>query len=229
MPMDLLDGLTLAAVCERDDPRDAFISNDYQHFNDLPKGAVIGTSSLRRQCQVKLHRPDLSIATLRGNVGTRLRKLDEGHYDAIILAAAGLKRLNLENRIGHYFSPEQILPAAGQGAMGIECSRENKKLIEMLKNIQHLPSRICIDAERAMNRYLQGGCQLPYAAYATLDQQEIKLTGLVGDLENNTAVKVEMTGNAEQSEKLGIRVAEKLLQKGAHKIIQNFYKHYETD
>jgi hydroxymethylbilane synthase len=181
VPVDFPEGLGLEIICEREDPRDAFVSNHFTNLAELPKGAVVGTSSLRRQCQIRAMRPDLIIKDLRGNVGTRLAKLDSSDYDAIILAAAGLIRLKLISRIASYISPEASLPANGQGAVGIECRTDDARVKALLAPLEHLETRYRVVAERAMNTRLEGGCQVPIGAYAEIDGDELTLRGLVGN------------------------------------------------
>lgn len=181
VPVDFPDGLGLVTICEREDPRDAFVSNTYAKIEDLPSGAIVGTCSLRRQCQLKAARPDLVIKELRGNVGTRLSKLDAGEYDAIILAAAGLKRLELESRIRSFIEPEQSLPAVGQGAVGIECRVNDQRVRALLAPLNHADTADRVRCERAMNLTLQGGCQVPIGSYALLEGDTIWLRALVGN------------------------------------------------
>lgn len=220
LPVTLPDHLTLAAVCEREDPRDALISNQFASLNDLPQGATVGTSSSRRTCQLHAARPDLKIENLRGNVNTRLNRLDAGLYDAIILAAAGLKRLGAANRIRAYFDPEIWIPAVGQGVIGIECHQDNMPVINLLTALNHLPTQNCIIAERSMNIELNGGCQLPIAGYATLQAEQLTIRGLVGDLENQALIKSEASGNAEDAAKIGAELAHQLLVAGARPLLQ---------
>jgi hydroxymethylbilane synthase len=210
MPVALPDRLILASLCQREDPRDAFISPHFACLEDLPPGAIVGTSSSRRTCQLKARRPDLHVENLRGNVGTRLNKLDKGHYDAIILAAAGLKRLDQALRIRTYFDPEEWIPAVGQGAIGIECHENNHLALELLAPLEHPPTRICISAERAMNLALNGGCQLPIGAYATLSDEELTVRGIIGNLSDNTLSRAKVVGASTAAEHLGKVLAEKL-------------------
>lgn len=223
VPMEFPEGLGLAVICERDDPRDAFVSNRYQMLEDLPKSAVVGTSSLRRQAQLLAIRPDLDILFLRGNVNTRLAKLDAGEYDAIILAAAGLKRLNFEERIASYLQPEQCLPAGGQGAVGIEYRVNDNETLALIEPLHHLPSAQCVLAERAMNHHLEGGCQVPIGCYATLDDNTISLTGLVADPDGSEILKAEINGSVDDAEMLGVSLAKKLIALGAKRILDAVY------
>lgn len=219
VPMEFPTGLGLAVICEREDPADAFVSNDHSSFDDLPANARVGTSSFRRQCQIRQWRPDLEIADLRGNVGTRLGKLDAGDYDAIILAAAGLIRLDSADRIRHRLSYEQCLPAGGQGAVGIECRTEDLDTLKAIDCMHHQPTATRIVAERAVNARLNGGCQVPIASFAELNDEEIYLRALVGDVEGTNIIRSELSGDSHQAEQLGITVAEDLLSQGAAEIL----------
>jgi hydroxymethylbilane synthase len=223
VPVEFPEGLGLTVICEREDPRDAFVSNQYPGLEALPAGAVVGTASLRRECQIRARRPDLVVKTLRGNVQTRLRKLDEGEYDAIILAAAGLKRLELEDRITGLLSPEESLPANGQGAVGIECRLDDAELLALLTPLDHAPTRLRVLAERAMNQGLQGGCQVPIGAYAELEDDKLWLRGLVGKPDGSQMIFDEITGLASQGEALGAELAKRLLARGADKILDEVY------
>ncbi|HGF7479241.1 TPA: hydroxymethylbilane synthase [Vibrio mimicus] len=227
VPVDFPQGLGLVTICEREDPRDAFVSNTYAKIEDLPSGAVVGTCSLRRQCQLKAARPDLVIKELRGNVGTRLSKLDAGEYDAIILAAAGLKRLGLESRIRNFIEPEQSLPAVGQGAVGIECRLDDQRVREMLAPLNHTDTADRVRCERAMNLTLQGGCQVPIGSYALLDGDEIWLRALVGEPDGSQIVRGEIRGPRSEAEQLGITLAEQLLGQGAKEILERLYCEHE--
>lgn len=218
MPAHLSNKFTIAAICKREDPLDVLIANHYTNFNELPLNAVIGTSSSRRGGQLKRLRPDLQIETLRGNVNTRLQKLDENKFAAIILAAAGIKRLGLEQKIKYTFSPEEILPAVGQGALGIECLSDNSEIIKIISPLNDYATQICIQAERAMNAYLNGGCQLPTAGYAIIQNEQVFLRGLVAD-GNGKIIYAEHKGDKQQAELIGKQVAEALILKGAHEII----------
>ena len=223
VPVELPEGLHLAVICPREDPRDAFISNAYTLFEDLPKGARLGTSSLRRQCQLAAQRPDLNIIDLRGNVNTRLQKLDNGDYDAIILAAAGLKRLGMEDRITQTLSPEVSLPAIGQGAVGIECRQNDDWVNELLAPLNDRDTATRVRAERALNHRLQGGCQVPIAGYAELSHGVILLRGLVGTVDGSEIIHGEIAGQPEDAEYLGRVLAEDLLSRGADEILENLY------
>ena len=223
VPMTFPEGLGLAVICEREDPRDAFVSNNYHSLEDLPKGAVVGTSSLRRQCQLMAKYPHLEVKSLRGNVGTRLSKLDNGEYDAIILASAGLIRLGLKERIRSYISVEQSLPAAGQGAVGIETRVNDERVLNYIAKLNHNSTACCVMAERAMNTRLQGGCQVPIGGYATLEGDELTLNALVGALDGSQIIRASAKGDKQEAEQLGILVAEKLLSQGADKILAAVY------
>ncbi|MBH0021906.1 hydroxymethylbilane synthase [Pseudoalteromonas sp. SWXJ133] len=224
VPVEFPEGLELYTICEREDPRDAFVSNNFANLNELPQGAIVGTSSLRRQCQIKALRPDLDIRDLRGNVNTRLGKLDDGQYDAIILAAAGLIRLEMESRIADYIEPEVSLPANGQGAVGIECRIDDEVTKALLAPLEHTQTRIRVNAERAMNRHLEGGCQVPIGAYALVDGEQVHLRGLVGAVDGSEILRDEVTGHVNDAEKLGIELAKKLLAQGADKILAEVYR-----
>ena len=223
VPVELPEGLHLSVICPREDPRDAFVSNDYASFESLPKGARLGTSSLRRQCQLAAQRPDLNIIDLRGNVNTRLQKLDAGDYDAIILAAAGLKRLGMQDRITETLSPEISLPAIGQGAVGIECRVDDDWVNELLAPLNDRDTAIRVRAERALNHRLQGGCQVPIAGYAELAHGVILLRGLVGTVDGSKIIHGEIAGQPEDAEYLGRVLAEDLLARGADEILESLY------
>lgn len=223
VPMQFPEGLGLAVICQREDPRDAFVSHSYRTFAELPQGAVVGTSSLRRQCQLKALRPDLNIRSLRGNVGTRLSKLDNGDYDAIILASAGLIRLGLADRIASFIDVKQSLPAAGQGAVGIECRTNDMQVQALLAPLADAETTYCVRAERAMNNHLQGGCQVPIGGYAVLQQGQLYLRALVGDIDGSRIIRAEGKSAVENAEVLGVKIAEQLLAQGADKILQAIY------
>ncbi|KFX01386.1 porphobilinogen deaminase [Pectobacterium betavasculorum] len=224
VPVEFPDGLGLTTICERDDPRDAFVSNRYDSLDQLPEGSSVGTSSLRRQCQLRARRPDLVIRDLRGNVGTRLSKLDNGEYDAIILAVAGLKRLGLEERIRCALSPEASLPAVGQGAIGIECRLDDDRVRQLLAPLNHTDTAARVLAERAMNVRLEGGCQVPIGSYAELEGDTLWLRALVGAPDGSKMIVGERKGNVSDAEKIGIALAEELLAKGASAILQAVYQ-----
>ncbi|BFM49405.1 hydroxymethylbilane synthase [Marinomonas sp. THO17] len=223
VPMAFPEGLDLAVICEREEPTDAFVSNQYQQLDELPAGAIVGTSSLRRSCQLKMQRPDLLIKDLRGNVNTRLRKLDEGEYDAIILATAGLIRLDMPHRIAQKIPTEVSLPAGGQGAMGIECRNDDQATIKMLMPLQHEETALRVTAERALNKRLNGGCQAPIACFAVLEGMELWLRGLVGSPDGKHMIQSEIRGPKKEAKQLGITLAETLLEKGADKILADIY------
>jgi hydroxymethylbilane synthase len=218
VPMDLMPGHVLAATPERADPRDAFVSNSYPNIDALPAGARVGTSSLRRESQLRSRRPDLAIQPLRGNVPTRLRKLDDGHYDAIILAAAGLKRLGLETRITSLLTTDESLPAAGQGALGIECRASREDLVRLLAPLNHTPTAFCVRAERAVARTLAGSCNVPLAAYAEISGNGMRLRGYVGTPDGSRVARAELEREGDP-EALGIAVAQCLRQAGAEEIL----------
>lgn len=221
VPMNLPNGLALPVMCEREDPRDAFVSNHYASLDELPKNAMIGTSSLRRQSQILALRADLKTAFLRGNVNTRLAKLDDEEYAAIILAVAGLKRLGVTDRIRSYLSLEQSLPAAGQGVMGIECRENDERVKAFISPLNHIDSFTCVTAERAMCRYLNGSCQTPIGAYAELNQNNLRLRGLTATPDGTTILRAEATGVFDAADALGVRVAQDLLQQGAQEILDS--------
>jgi len=223
VPMFFPEGLQLAVICPREDFRDAFVSNKYASFNDLPQGAVVGSSSLRRQCQLKTLRPDLEIKNLRGNVNTRLRKLDDGEYDAIILAAAGLIRLDMADRITDFIDTETSLPAGGQGVAGIECRVNDGETHALLQVLNHHETALCVSAERAMNTRLNGGCQVPIACLAELEDNAgeawLTVRGLVGEPDGSRIIRSEKSGPASQGIALGEAVADALLAQGAGTIL----------
>lgn len=223
VPVEFPEGLELFTICEREDPRDAFVSNRFDSLAALPEGAIVGTSSLRRQCQIRAMRPDLDIRDLRGNVNTRLAKLDAGEYDAIILAAAGLIRLEMRERITAFIEPETSLPANGQGAVGIECRTDDARTKALLAPLEHSATRVRVNAERAMNRRLEGGCQVPIGAYALLDAGQVWLRGLVGSLDGTQLLTADIKGAAADAEQLGVQLAEQLLALGADKILAEVY------
>jgi hydroxymethylbilane synthase len=224
MPVEFPEGLTLHTICEREDPRDAFVSNNFANIDELPQGAIVGTSSLRRQCQIRSSRPDLKIHDLRGNVNTRLAKLDSGQYDAIILAAAGLIRLEMKDRIRAYIEPEVSLPANGQGAVGIECRTDDEAIKVLLAPLEHSETRIRVNAERAMNRHLEGGCQVPIGAYALVNGDQVHLRGLVGAIDGSEILRDEVSGHVNDAEKLGVELAKMLLAQGADRILAEVYR-----
>ena len=223
VPMDFPEGLGLYCICEREDPRDAFVSNTYASLDQLPAGSVVGTSSLRRQAQLLAHRPDLKIQFLRGNVNTRLAKLDAGDYDAIILAAAGLIRLGFEARIRASISVEDSLPAGGQGAVGIECRTGDSEIHALLAPLHHHDTAVRVSAERALNKRLNGGCQVPIACYAVLEGGQLWLRGLVGQPDGGLLLSAQGRAPASEAERLGVEVAEALLAQGAGAILQAVY------
>ena len=219
VPMNLPDGFSLAAIGEREDPRDAFVSNNFSGLEDLPSGSVVGTSSLRRQSQLKARFPHLEVASLRGNVHTRLRKLDEGQYSAIILAAAGLKRLGLEDRITSLISTGHSIPAVGQGALGIEINAAREDLLKVLAPLAHPETAACVIAERALSRALAGSCQVPIGAFAEMHGQEIHMVGFVSSIDGTQMVRDEVRGPATQPESLGLALADRLIALGAQPIL----------
>ena len=223
VPMDFPEGLGLFCICEREDPRDAFVSNTFASLDELPAGSVVGTSSLRRQAQLLALRPDLKIHFLRGNVNTRLAKLDAGEYDAIILAAAGLIRLGFGARIRASISVEASLPAGGQGAVGIECRSADAEIHALLAPLHHRETALRVTAERALNKHLNGGCQVPIACYALLEDEQLWLRGLVGQPDGGLLLRAEGRAPAADAEALGVQVAEALLAQGASAILAAVY------
>ncbi|MHA7844833.1 hydroxymethylbilane synthase [Serratia sp. D1N4] len=224
VPVAFPEGLGLVTICERDDPRDAFVSNRFASLDQLPLGSIVGTSSLRRQCQLRERRPDLIVRDLRGNVGTRLAKLDNGDYDAIILAVAGLKRLGLEQRIRCPLSAEESLPAVGQGAVGVECRLDDDVTRALLAPLNHRATEIRVRAERAMNTRLEGGCQVPIGSYAELEDDQLWLRALVGAPDGSKMVRGERRGPAALAEQMGVELAEELLAAGAREILHDVYQ-----
>jgi len=216
------EGLEISTICEREDPRDVLISIKYNNMASLPSGASIGTSSLRRQCQLRALRSDLKIKTLRGNVNTRLNHLSEGRYDAIVLAAAGIKRLHLEHHIREYFSVQHLLPAAGQAALGIECRREDIELKTLLQVLSDPVTQACLEAERALTHQLGGNCQTPIAAFCEVSEGQLSLRGLVGTPEGDIILHCHEKGNIEDPETLGTHAGQALLKQGAGEILKSF-------
>ena len=223
VPVDFPEGLHLAAILMREDPTDAFVSNHYSMLNELPTYARIGTSSLRRQCQIKEKFPNAEVIPLRGNVNTRLSKLDAGDYDAIILASAGLKRLGMAERITQSLDTSVSLPAIGQGAIGIECRVEDLEINEILQTLHDTETGLCVSAERAMNARLNGGCQVPIAGFAQVQGGQIAMRGLVGNPDGSVLYRAERTGGLDQGESIGQLIAEDLLAQGADKILQALF------
>ncbi|MDT0627963.1 hydroxymethylbilane synthase [Alteromonas sp. W364] len=219
VPVAFPEGFGLHAICERENPFDAFVSNHYDNIEALPLGAVVGTSSLRRQCQIRAFRSDLVIKDLRGNVNTRLAKLDEGQYDAIILASAGLIRLGMRERIKQEIDTGVSLPAVGQGAVGIECRNDDAELISLLQALNDSQTAARVLAERAMNARLEGGCQVPIGSYAVLSNDTLTLRGLVGTPDGTTILKASAEGQLADAENIGTEVANKLLEQGAREIL----------
>ena len=219
VPMNMPEGFVLAAIAEREDPRDAFISNQYASLSELPPGGVVGTSSLRRESQLRAHFPHLQVQPLRGNVQTRLRKLDEGQFAAIILAAAGLKRLGLADRITALLSPELSLPAVGQGALGIECRADRADLIKLVQPLHHPETAQCVEAERAMSRALGGSCQVPLGGFAEITAGVLRLRGFVASPDGTRMISNELSGGPETGAGLGAQLARNLKEQGAAEIL----------
>lgn len=225
VPTDLPSGLHLAAICKREDPRDALIAqrSDIKGIGDLPKGAVVGTSSLRRSCQLLNIRPDLRIVQLRGNLDTRLRKLEEGQFDVVILAVAGIKRLGFERMITGILPIDISLPAVGQGAIGIECRRDDEFINNLISPLNDPETSVCVLAERAFLKKLEGGCQVPIAAYARIEGGSLVIDGLVGSLSGNRLIRGHIEGRKEEWEELGTKLAEDILSRGAKEILNEVY------
>lgn len=225
VPAELPAGLRIEAILAREDPRDAFVCNAFASLDELPRGARVGTSSLRRRCQLAQLRPDLQIFDLRGNVNTRLEKLDREEFDAIILACAGLRRLQLAERIRLPLEPEVMLPAVGQGAIGIECRSDDLRVRELLAPLNDPKTHVRVVAERAMNHRLEGGCQVPIAAHAELGHGVIVLRGLVGRPDGTEIVHGVISGRPDNAQELGLVLAEDLLSRGADTILRSLYEH----
>lgn len=223
VPMELPDGFALPVILARADPRDAWVSNHFASLAEVPLGGRVGTSSLRRSVQIKARRPDLEVLSLRGNVQTRLAKLDADHFDGILLAAAGLERLQLDTRIREKVAPELSLPAVGQGAIGIECRRDDAHLMQLLAPLNDADSWDRVSAERAMNRHLHGGCQVPIGGYAELDGAQIWLRGLVASEDGKQVLRAEARAPRSAAQRLGVEVAEALLAQGAGAILAAVY------
>ena len=219
VPMNLPEGFAMAATGEREDPRDAFVSNNFKALEDLPHGSIVGTSSLRRQSQIQARFPNLKIESLRGNVQTRLRKLDEGQYAAIILAAAGLIRLGLGNRIRQFISPVLSIPAVGQGALGIEINASRTDLIDILAPLNHIDTQLCVEAERGFSRALAGSCTVPLGAYAVRNGNNINMTGFVASVDGKQILREKASGSINNAEAIGKTLAAKLVMRGADKIL----------
>lgn len=219
VPMNLPEGFAMAATGKREDPRDAFVSNNFAGLEDLPHGSIVGTSSLRRQSQLQARFPHLKIESLRGNVQTRLRKLDEGQYAAIILAAAGLIRLGLGDRIRQLIAPQDSIPAVGQGALGIEINASRTDLLEVLAPLNHIDTQLCVEAERGMSRALAGSCTVPLGAYAVREGDEISITGFVASVDGKQMLRETVRGSINNAEAVGKALANQLIAKGADKIL----------
>lgn len=222
VPMALPPGLILPVIGEREDPRDVFVSNQYATLSQCPQNALIGTSSLRRKTQLYALRSDLTIRDLRGNIQTRLKKLDAGEYDAIILAGAGLKRMQLASRIKSYLSIADCLPSAGQGALGIECRADDEKIKDLIAPLRHPETSDCVLAERAVCRQLNGGCKVPIGAYADIHRGVLTIRGIVANHDGTKILRAHLSGEPQQAESLGTRVAVMLQQQGADRILREF-------
>jgi hydroxymethylbilane synthase len=224
VPVEFPEGLHLAVILNREDPTDAFVSNQYHSLSDLPSNARIGTSSLRRTCQIKEKFPNAEILSLRGNVNTRLAKLDAGEYDAIILASAGLKRLGFADRIAAQLTPEESLPAMGQGAIGIECRVDDAEIHDYLKVLHDESTSIRVSAERAMNARLNGGCQVPIGGFAEIINGRLFMRGLVGSPDGSVLYRAEAESALDRAEQLGQKIADDLLAQGADCILRELYQ-----
>ena len=224
VPMELPPGLILPVICKREEPRDVFVSNTYASIMQLPHGARVGTASLRRQTQIRALRSDLELVDLRGNINTRLKKLDQGEFDGIILAAAGLKRMGFGDRIRTYLSIDESLPSAGQGALGLECREGDEAVINLIAPLADKKTTVCVLAERALCRKLNGGCQIPLASYAEYHHDTVTLRGLVANGDGTRILRARREDGADHAESLGLRVAEELLQQGAEKILREFHE-----
>lgn len=227
VPMELPEGFVLAAVCTREDPRDAFVSPKYERLEDLPDGAKVGTASLRRELMIRSRFPKLNVASIRGNVGTRLSKLDRGDFDALVMAGAGLKRLSLSDRIRHFIEPAESLPSPGQGALGIEVRADNKAILEALQFLNDTETRACTMAERAVSRALGGSCQVPLAAYCIVDKGELWLRAHVGDHRTGECIRTEARGAFADPEGLAATVVALLEKQGARALLEKVLR--ETD
>lgn len=224
VPNTLPDNLSIAAITEREDPRDVLISKKNTPLKNLPQGACVGTSSLRRQAQLLKFRPDLQIIPLRGNVGTRIDKLENHDFDAIVLAAAGVKRLNMEHKITEYIDTDICLPATGQGALGLETRTDDTDILRFIKDFDHHKTHIAVAAERVVLNKLQGGCQIPIGAYGEINEEKIKLAAIVASIDGKQFIKESNITSVDNAEQLGLEIAEKLLSNGADKIIQETLK-----
>ena len=222
VPMDLPPGLILPVIGKREEPRDAFVSEKYKSFGDMPRGATVGTSSLRRQTQLRALRSDIEMQHLRGNINTRLKRLDQGDFDAIILAAAGLKRMDFTQRIRSYLSPEESLPAAGQGALGIECREDDLAIQQLIAPLNDVITNACVTAERALCRRIGGGCKVPVAAFAQIHHDILLLRGLVANGAGTKILRARLEGTPAHADSIGTRVGEELLQQGAEKMLREF-------
>lgn len=224
VPSELPEGLELGVFPEREDPRDAFVSVKYEVIDDLPEGSRVGTSSLRRGAQLLNLHPGLELVPVRGNVDTRLRKLESGEFDAIVLASAGLRRLGLEKRISQILPTHQMLPAVAQGALGLEMRNDNDALLQVLSFLNHGPTEVTVRAERAFLKELEGGCQVPIAGHACLEGGDLVLNGMVAELDGARLIRDEISGDKERAEEMGMELARRLLQQGADRILARVYE-----
>ncbi len=224
VPTELPEGLHVPIVPVREIPEDAFVSGKYRSLDELPQGSTVGTSSLRRKAQLAALRPDLEITDLRGNLQTRLKKMEDGLYDAIILAGAGLQRMGMQDRIRTLFTPEQMLPAIGQGALGVELRKSDTRLFDMLQALHDWTTAVAVAAERAFLLRLEGGCQVPIGAHATVKDQQVSLTGLIASLDGTTLLKETVAGPTSKAAELGTKLAESLLLQGGKAILEEVYR-----
>ena len=224
VPTEFPQGLALRCITEREDPRDAALTHKGENIFELPQGSKVGTSSLRRRAQLLFRRPDLEVLDLRGNLDTRIRKLEEGRFDAVILAGAGMRRLGWAERITHYIEPEQMLPAIGQGALGIETRSDDDKTNKLVRFFNHHETWVAVRSERALLKRLEGGCQVPIAAFATVSGGSVSMTGLVASVDGKTIIKDTIQGPEADCEALGVELAERLLKDGAFDILKELYE-----
>ncbi len=222
------EGLTIGAVCRRELPNDALVSSEFSSISNLPIGAKVATGSLRRKSQLLHFRPDLEVVDIRGNVPTRIKKYDASDLEGIILAFAGLRRLTLEGRVSEIISPDLMLPAVGQGAVAIEVREADAEILEIVKRIDHSETRMCVDAERAFLRRLEGGCKVPIGALATLREDTIELQGMVGELDGSTVIRDTVLGPYRSPEAIGVNLAEKLIRKGAGRLLNKVRREIEN-
>jgi hydroxymethylbilane synthase len=223
VPAELPSGLIIGAIPKREDPRDVLVSVSYRSLMDLPQGAVVGTSSLRRTVQIRMLRPDLKVETLRGNLDTRLRKMKEGLFDAVILAAAGIHRMGWHEVIAEYLDPQEFLPAVGQGALGIEIREDDREIAELVSKIHDKTTAFSVTAERSFLRELEGGCQVPIGCHCFVENGTVRLVGMIASLDGATVVRDEIKGRLDEGEMLGRKLAQELRRKGGEEILKSIY------